>query len=161
MPVGGGNADTQFGIQETTWLGSITSILVRTLFDTKLSVNNLVVTFVGAAFTSTLTCQSICIQTASSAWRKGLAVCINSVVFSSFAVTMSRLHPLVCWGCLNTIGALHRFQGYNMTTSVLSLWQDLQSKKRQPATQPYSLSCMSVLTTTYLYANSRKINVAG
>ena len=55
-------------------MGSITSLLLRTLFNVSVTVNNLVVKFVTPRAVATLTCQSIHLQTAADGWRAKLVV---------------------------------------------------------------------------------------
>lgn len=69
----GGAAD-ELGLASGGWMGSLTALLLRTLLDTALTVNNLVVKLLTPAAPATLTCRSLCIATCRDAWRDALQV---------------------------------------------------------------------------------------
>ena len=50
-------------------MGSLTSLLLRTLFDTQVTVNNVVVKYITPETVATFTCQSITAATATDDWR--------------------------------------------------------------------------------------------
>lgn len=56
------------------WMGSLTALLLRTLFDTTLAVNNVVVKLAAPAAVATLTCQSAGVSTCRDGWRGALQV---------------------------------------------------------------------------------------
>ena len=56
------------------WMGSLTALLLRTLFDTTLAVNNVVVKLAAPAAVATLTCQSASVSTCRDGWRAALQV---------------------------------------------------------------------------------------
>ena len=55
-------------------MGSITSLLLRTLFNVSVTVNNLVVKLLTPTAVATLTCQSIHLHTATDGWQAKLVV---------------------------------------------------------------------------------------
>ena len=57
-----------------SWMGSLTALLLRTLFDTALTVNNVVVKLAAPAALATLTCQSLGVSTCRDGWREALQV---------------------------------------------------------------------------------------
>ena len=61
----GSNQDTQ----SSSWLGSITSLLLRTLFNVSIVVQNVVVKHLGRTEVATLTCHSIQMHTATDGWQ--------------------------------------------------------------------------------------------
>jgi hypothetical protein len=64
------------------WLGSITSLLLRALFNVSVRINNLVVKYLAPTSVATLTCQSIHVHTALDGWQANLSVCLSSLSFS-------------------------------------------------------------------------------
>ena len=58
-------------------MGSLTNLLLRTLFNVSISVNNLVVKYLAPTSVATLTCQSIVMRTAADGWQAGLEVRIT------------------------------------------------------------------------------------
>lgn len=57
------------------WLGSFTSLLLHTLFNVSIKVNNVVVKYLAPTSVATLTCQSFHISTATDAWQTQVRVC--------------------------------------------------------------------------------------
>ncbi len=55
-------------------MGSLTALLLRALFDTALTVNNVVVKLLAPAAAATLTCKSMRVVTSPDAWRESLRV---------------------------------------------------------------------------------------
>ncbi len=55
-------------------MGSLTALLLRALFDTALTMNNVVVKLLAPAAAATLTCKSMRVATSPDAWREALGV---------------------------------------------------------------------------------------
>lgn len=64
----------------STWIGSLTSLLLRVLFNVSITVNNVVVKYVAPSAVATLTCQSLHIRTATDAWQTEVAVKLSPVL---------------------------------------------------------------------------------
>ncbi|KAK9844032.1 hypothetical protein WJX81_002459 [Elliptochloris bilobata] len=67
-----GSAAEDPGLLPGGWMGSLTALLLRTLFDTTLALNNVVVKLAAPAAVATLTCQSLSVSTCRDAWRQAL-----------------------------------------------------------------------------------------
>lgn len=57
------------GSKDAGRFGSLTNLLLRTLFDTKVTVRNVVIKFESPVTVATFTCHSILIATALDDWR--------------------------------------------------------------------------------------------
>jgi len=73
LPAAGGPLD-ELGLAPGGWMGSLTALLLRALFDTALTVNNVVVKLLAPAAAATLTCKSMRVVTSPDAWRDALGV---------------------------------------------------------------------------------------
>ena len=63
------NPWTLTGGKESGRLGSLTSLLLRSLFDTQVTINNVVIKYVAPTTVAAFTCQSITASTAADIWR--------------------------------------------------------------------------------------------
>ena len=62
------------GSKEAGRMGALTNLLLRTLFDTLVTVNNVVVKYVAHTTVATFTCQSVTAATCQNGWRANYEV---------------------------------------------------------------------------------------
>lgn len=97
-----------------TWLGSITSLLLHTLFDTTFRFSNLVVRAILPSCTAHLACQAIVLKTPQDGWQRGLKVLNISMPFDKSSKFKRRMTK----GYLNNCDKLWKWKG----KKLVHLW---------------------------------------
>lgn len=98
------------GGREPGRLGSLTTLLLRTLLDTGVTLKNVVVKYIAHTTVATLTCQSISASNPSAEWKRDYEVAPRaagasghqSPRSSTAAHLMLLTSSMMCWGAATT-----------------------------------------------------------
>ncbi len=81
------------------WMGGALSLLLRTLLNVTLTVNNLVISYAAAGSVAALRCESLCVQTAAEDWWEqvevGAPACLLMNMYINISLQWTVLHVAV------------------------------------------------------------------